>query len=279
MPKDVSTYIEISPINGVYRYRRGIPADLRDGIGKREYRISLKTKDRRQATIKAMMLADEHDRIFAKLRVEKVAPKVRRTPQQDYNDAIAWLKSNGYGAEITPNLSEDEWEKRMSHANFIEDKLKNNAEAGKTSNPFDVLVWKGLRGDLGKLPMPSFSEAVTYYLIEKNDSNRRREADYKVKFARETNRYADDLIASMGKDTPLDQINRSDGKAYVSYLEKKGLAPATINKALRTVNTIFNYVNAEQELGLVNRLKGMTIVDAVDEEDKRRSFTMVEMKA
>ena len=239
----------------------------------------MKTKNIRQATVKALTLADEHDRIFAKLRVAKGTPKERSSFQQDHKDVVAWMKSIGYGPEITPNISEDERASRMFQADVIEDKLIANAEDGRPSNPFDVLRWEGLRGKLGKLPAPSLSEAVIYYLIEKNDKNRRREADYKVKFAREVNRYADDLIASMGKDRALDQIVRADGKAYVSYLEKKGLAPASINKALRTVNTVFNYVNTEQELGLINRLKGMTVDDAVDDEDKRRSFTMKEMKA
>ena len=278
MTKYVSSYVEVSPISGSYRYRRGIPADIRGSLGKREYRISLKTKDKREATIKALLLAESHDRLFAKLRLSDVAFGKYTSPQQDYNDVATWLKGNGYGLDITNLTTEEEFQSRITDACFFEDRMQADSESGNTGKPLDELIRDGLVHGLGKLPSPSISEATAYYLREKNDKNRRRETDYKVKFARETNRYVDDLLSSMGKDTQLDKITRSDGKAFVGYLEKKGLAPATINKALRTINTIFNYVNMEHELGLINRLKGMTIDDEVDEEDKRRSFTMQEIK-
>ena len=279
MIKDATAYMSVSPVTGVYRYRRDIPVALRAGIGKRHYRVSLKTKDYRQAVIKASLLAVEHDRLFAKLKPSVADLKRLRSPQQDYKDAIGWLKSNGYGPDFPPDMSDEVWEERMMHASFIEEQQEADAGQGKPPTPFNSLIRDGLRGDLGKPPTPSFSEATAYYLKEKNEKNRRREPDYKLKFARETNRYADDLLASMGEDKALDKIMRADGKDFVSYLEKKGLSPATVNKGLRTVNTILNYVNTEQELELVNRLKGMTVEDAIDEEDKRRSFTKKEMNA
>lgn len=95
---------------------------------------------------------------------------------------------------------------------------------GRGSHPRPSIPHPGvLRGDLGKPPTPSFSETTAYYLKEKNENNRRREPDYKLKFARETNRYADDLLPSMGEDKALDKIMRADGKDFVSYLDKKGL--------------------------------------------------------
>ena len=278
MTKSVTAYLTSSPVTGAYSYRRDIPVALREVIGKRHYRISLKTKQHRQAVMKASMLADEHDRVFAKLKLMASPKDGQRSPQRDYCDAIAWLKSNGYGADITPDTPDEVWEARMAHASLIDEQQDANAGEGSPSSSFDSLIRDGLRGKLGSIPMPSFSEAVVYYLREKNEKNPRREVDAKIKFQQATNRYADYLLAAMGQDKALDKLTRADGRDLIGFFAKKKVGAATVNKALRTVNTIFNYVNMEQELGLTNRLKGMNVDDPVDNEDKRRSFTMKEMR-
>ena len=107
MIKDATAYISVSPVTGVYRYRRDIPVALRAGVGKPHYRVSLKTKDYRHAVIKASLLANEHDRLFAKLKPSVADLKRLCSPQQDYNDVIGWLKSNGYGPDITPDMPDE----------------------------------------------------------------------------------------------------------------------------------------------------------------------------
>ena len=62
------SYLQRHPKTGVYWFRRGVPAELRPAIGRREVRKSLGTKDVREAKRLCGDLAAETDRLFNSAR-------------------------------------------------------------------------------------------------------------------------------------------------------------------------------------------------------------------
>jgi integrase len=62
------SYLHRHPRSGIYWFRRGVPADLRKTIGKREIKKSLATTDVREAKTLGMEVATEVDRLFTSAR-------------------------------------------------------------------------------------------------------------------------------------------------------------------------------------------------------------------
>src|SRR5882724_6229516 len=62
------TYLWRHPSSGIYWFRRGVPAELRQTIGKREVKKSLTTTDVREAKRRGMEVAAEVDRLFETAR-------------------------------------------------------------------------------------------------------------------------------------------------------------------------------------------------------------------
>ena len=89
---------------GGWTYRRRVPQDLIEAIGKREVKLALGTKDRTVAVVAAKVIDDEVQRNFEKLRktlsdereavlhpVDRIAEEARRVA----DDAISRLRLTG----------------------------------------------------------------------------------------------------------------------------------------------------------------------------------------
>jgi 23S rRNA maturation mini-RNase III len=59
-----------------FHFRRRVPLDLVEAIGKTHQVASLKTESRRQATVRARLLATHFDALFASIRMTKDPKKL-----------------------------------------------------------------------------------------------------------------------------------------------------------------------------------------------------------
>lgn len=58
----------LTRVKGTFYYARRVPEDVADRVGKKFWRSSLRTKDRREAVKRARPIADEHDALIERLR-------------------------------------------------------------------------------------------------------------------------------------------------------------------------------------------------------------------
>jgi hypothetical protein len=61
-------FIERSPHGTVFYFRRRVPCDLRDLVGRRHIYVTLQTQERRTALLRARAIAVQTDRAFEEIR-------------------------------------------------------------------------------------------------------------------------------------------------------------------------------------------------------------------
>jgi integrase len=272
-------YLQRSPKRGTYSFRLAVPNKLRDLVGKREIKKSLKTNDPRKAIVMAMKLYDDAQQSFQALNDQN---SDHQSERELYQKAVGWLRSLGiqqvkYEGPRTEDAS-DEYIGRMALADRLIDKL----ESGKGTD-LDGFKVEALQGTLVP-PPPTVKDAVKLYLKDRNAREKRSHAD-RQSFEQMVRRNEGYLLASLGGDRKLTAITRADARSFLDFMKRKtdqrdGKSPlkaGSINKTLTIVSAIFNHANIEFELNLPNPFRGLKVEDDESRRDKRRSFTEAEL--
>jgi integrase len=271
-------YLKRSPMTGTFSFRIAVPLNLREAAGKRELKKALKTDSPSKALAMAMRLHDDAKALFEKLQ----STAAEATPQALYEAANAWAANQGF--DPTQPISRNPDDGMAIARDMVADTLSESVKAGKAT-AFDEFKLDALRGDL-KRPVPTFRDAVTLYLKERNDPKMRTTTEHNI-FEQMVRRYENYLLASLKKDKPLTEFTRKDGRDFRDFLQapmvpgdgekSKALKPASVDKAIRIIRAIFNHAVLEWELNIPNPFAKLTVLDHVSAKDKRRSFTPEEL--
>jgi len=274
-------YLIRSPKTGVFSFRLAVPAKLREAVGKREIKKSLKTADPRKALVMAMRLKDDSDRLFGSL-ASKTGTK-HQTELDLYKQSVDWLHSLGLSVLERTYPTTDAEQEEYDGRNAMADDLIDKFESGKGTG-LDSYKIAALQGSL-KRPEPSVRDAVNLYLQDRNGPTSRSEVDRRSfeQMVRRNERY---LLVSLKGNRKLSQIGRQQGRDFRDFMAKKTdlrdstpLRPGSINKSLQIVSAIFNHACTEWELRLTNPFKGLKLEESESVRDKRRSFTSEELAA
>jgi len=216
------TYLHGPRDGGIYYFRRGIPQPLRRIIGKREFLISLRVKDREQAkrlipglTTKTQAILDE-----AAARVNQTQPSSTHRAAEDDQ----WL----HDREGEDYLSRIAWE---------ED------EAAIAREPLVAALEDRL-----KLPMAELTpeeqaakdiiDHLTFELKLSKESQRFVAADKKANTKLIEPKASPPSISNVGHGVP----NTSISAMYESYAEQPGLRPATVRQFRSIINHLIKFL-------------------------------------
>ena len=278
-------YLKRSGKKGNFSFRISVPEALRQAIGKREIKRSLKTSDRRKAMLMAMKLYEDTQRQF---HSKKPKGCQEGTPIELYEEAVQWLKGLGVNKiemeRPQTTKEEDEAASRFAVADSLIDKVQDGE-----GTPLDGYKIEALQGTI-KQPIPSVKDAVNLYLSERNGEATRTKAN-NLAFKQMVKRYEKYLIASLEEDKPLTSVNRADARSFRDYLAgqkdkrgtkkgfEKALKPGSINKAIQIISAIFTLAIREWEIKAINPFAGLKVEELESRKDKRRSFTDAELAA
>ena len=278
-------YLKRSGKKGNFSFRISVPEALRQTIGRREIKKSLKTSDPRKAMLMAMALYDDSQRLFNSSRSKD---SQEATPIELYEQSVQWLKGLGVNKiEMEyPQTAKEESEAagRLAVADSLIDKVQDGE-----GTALDGYKIEALQGTIER-PVPSVKDAVNLYLKERNGEAARAKAN-NLTFNQMIRRYESYLLASLEEDRLLTSVNRADARAFRDYLVgqkdkrstrkgfKKALKPGSINKAIQIISAIFTVAIREWELKAINPFTGLKVEETENQRDKRRSFTDAELTA
>ncbi|WP_449412066.1 DUF6538 domain-containing protein [Pandoraea soli] len=174
--------------NSVYYFRRRVPADVFDGIGKRQLYKSLDTCDRREAIIRARALGAQTDRLFATLRT-----MARNKPLRTYYTVK--LSFNEIGLPKTLEIEAEPGEHEAAQ------KAVETVVAGfsNTQRPTPLPAHENAHAAPAPPNGPTLAEGVAEYL-GRTDVKPTTRASYRTKLAY--------LVKNVGADTPLLSIDQ-----------------------------------------------------------------------
>jgi hypothetical protein len=113
------TYLQKHPKTGVYYFRRAVPPELRQAVGKSEWKRSLKTKDVAEAKRRVHEVGITVERVFQQARSgEATAPAEASLTLEDAEWlATAWLVDElGDDASDRVHGTSDRWIERFEDA-------------------------------------------------------------------------------------------------------------------------------------------------------------------
>ena len=276
-------YLKRSGKRGIFSFRISVPEALRETIGKREIKKSLKTSDPRKAMLMALKLYEDTQLLF---NSTKSKYSQDGTPVELYEHAVQWLAGLGVG-KVDMGHPQNAREEGEAAGRFAEaDRLIDKFECDE-GTPLDGYKIEALQGTI-KRPIPSVRDAVNLYLKERNGEATRAKAN-NLAFKQMIKRYENYLLASLEEDKLLTTVNRADARAFRDYLAgqkdqrstrkgfRKALKPGSINKAIQIISAIFTLAIREWELKAINPFTGLGVKEVENQRDKRRSFTDAEL--
>ena len=220
-----------------YVYRRVVPDDLREPLGRREINRSLGTKD--QATALRM-----HQRVHRE--VEQLLRDARngQSPSAIRATFLAWMKAKGFNPSLAlsdPALSEIERDVREDLLDDMYDR-DIDGEYGRRYAPLkdpqdqpraDLL----LQGINGQKVAPTLQEALDKYIIEKG---RTKETSGDEKWRSFMRRIVALLgtIFEAGVHTQIDKITRDDAIRWRDMMIAEDYAQETVNKHYTNIKAL-----------------------------------------
>jgi integrase len=278
---NLPNYLKKSPKTGVFSFRMAVPAKLRDAIGKREVKQSLKTKDHRKAVVMAMRLHEEWKGRFL-IAEQSLTGRTGGSGSAltMFDEAVGWLAGLGFeNKELRRSETPDsELDARFDYADHLIDEYQRKPD------PLTSMKIAALQGSL-KRPHPTVRDAVNLYLRERNPPGKRTEAKAK-QFELHVRRNERYLLASLKRDKPLTQISRHDARGFRDYLKERkderdgtALKPESINRSLQAIVAVFNFAMREYQLDVKNPFSGLYVEDHEAKGDKKQSFTDEQLEA
>ncbi|MBQ9353660.1 tyrosine-type recombinase/integrase [Phyllobacterium sp.] len=249
---------------GSFEYRRQVPKELRDIVGKYEFKKVLGLTE--TAAIKAWPTYNSWvERQIADARKPKTATaEAISTAREDFSEALTRLQK--LGIDPTEPLYREPGE--LIEADIV-------AENFQVADKIDSLAVGMLNGSGNvRPPMATFEDAKRLYIKAKVEG----EDNEKIKLQR-VGRVADYMQTALGKDLPLDKLTRSHAREVIAHMLSLGISPATVHRYANDIRAIINYGITEFELGNVAfnpfikiEIKGLKTTGKSDR-DERNPFS------
>jgi integrase len=284
--------------SGVYHYRRRVPKELQSSWGKKQVKVSLKTKSKNQANLKAARLDIEFEEKLAFYKKRLSGSKL--TNRETLEHAKEILIKEGIHPQQVPNNKEEairffdkieEYKELYMHImpGITEINTPNGVgwdtdyEIDQNNPYYQTLIILEGRETLNIVP--TLKEITEGYLKDGVRSGKRTEWNEK-KHAQKTWRA---IKALAPLDTPINEITRIKAKLHLDKLraDNPTWSESTIRRAIKSLNAIFNSAIREYSLNSRNPFEGLgvdklikinsDIFSGESDEGRRRSMTKQEL--
>ncbi|MGJ0489869.1 DUF6538 domain-containing protein [Methylobacter sp.] len=247
--------------NGVYYFRKRIPTDLIEKLGKKMFMISLQTHD----SIKAQA---QTRRLNKDLQAEWDKVRSGESEKGSVLDAQRLLDSHGVGIEVEGHgdlgldllldkLMDKQPRTLMEEYNGSYGVLD---DSGANLTPTEKKALQIIGGTI------TLSDAVEYY-IEMSDNRDNR------KFVNSARRSLAFFVDALG-DRPLNQYRRREiEERLVNGVQVEGLKTATVSRRLSDVKSAVNKAILNFEYQFKNPFEKHTIPNLREDEESRTSLT------
>ena len=266
-------YVEKKSTDGIYRYRRRIPAKLVEIVGKvRFYRNLGRGKD--DIVSKWTTVHREYEALIAQAKVtlalqqEMSAEAKAEYEKKSERDKVLFLVEQHYGKESAELLS----------AGIVDDGFYEALDglsqelSGKISRQTEAIL------SSGKVPefVHTVATAIDAYYEYKTTGI--PETDKRLHNRLMANKR--NLIKCWGavkvEKTPIEQLTRRDANAYRDFLLQT-TKPSSVSRNISTVNASINWNTREHALDTVSIFANMEIKNSAHTKDDRHPLTADEV--
>lgn len=285
----IACYLKRTSARGNFSYRRTIPAKLRPLWGKREEKVSLKTKNHPQALRQAAMVNTRFENKAKrlglllegnKLSVEDLQEQAKDIlmsegihPQQmptTQNEAILFFEDQNYWKDLYLDTTPTEHGYNQDGTIFTDYIDRDDSDPYKRA--YDMLGGKNVSSIV-----PTLNEALdTYLRINQASANR---SPYNQKKHEDRTRRA---VRALGKpDILITEFTRLKARRHQEALQTANptWATSTLNRTITALASVFKTAIWEYELDMSNPWTGLKVGSSWQGSmgNKRRSFTPEEL--
>jgi len=266
-------YVEKKSTDGIYRYRRRIPAKLVEIVGKvRFYRNLGRGKD--DIVSKWTTVHREYEALIAQakdtlaLQQEMSAKAKSEYEKKSERGKVLFLVEQHYGKEASEMLSAGQVDDGFYEA------LEGLSQelSGKISEKTEAILYSG------KVPefVHTVATAIDAYYEYKTTGI--PETDKRLHNRLMANKR--NLIKCWGavkvEKTPIEQLTRRDANAYRDFLLQT-TKPSSVSRNISTVNASINWNTREHALDTVSIFANMEIKNSAHTKDDRHPLTADEV--
>jgi integrase len=265
---------------GAFRYRRRVPADIRGRISKTEIVISLHTRDTTLVPLRYARVHAEVERMFAEAKTEagisndllfEAAVRSLRARGLPTADAVAEWDREDRSAAVDVVLSDAGFD----DLDQLEEAFEAAAEKDKAKLRQVSMEVAIVQGSVAK-PPPTLTHCLGLLLQDKARGRDLTRSDW-LNYERERKRIIADLVQQIG-NKEIDKVTRADAKLFLTYLEGRGYAPASIKKQVAFLKAMFAFALQEIELVAINPFERLKVVVPESDDDDGVSFTYPEVR-
>ena len=279
----IASYLKRTSDRGNYSYRRAVPGDCRSHWGKREHKVSLKTKSHPEALRRAAKVNTDFEQRVARIRILSAGKPL--PTDKLLQEAKEIVKKEGIHPQQIPYTKleadiffnkKDAWAEQYLDvgSGLWEDEAFMR---GPYTVAYDIL-----KGRQTPSLIPTLGEATTTYLkinAEKTQRNQHNQLKHEQRVRR--------AVDQLGQpDEIITDFNRFRARQHRETLKTQNptWANNTLDRAITILSAIFASAILEYELTMANPWLGLTTSLGVtdtstseDRENKRRSFTSEEL--
>jgi integrase len=264
--------------HGIWRYRRAVPEPLREVAGRREYVVSLETRDDEEAARRHAKVHLEAEKQFKVWRAQAAGAPVQTWEEDEWAKGLEFLKRNRLeyvplerlkaddAQQVDGNVSE--YDRRLA---IVDDQLGIDTYDEETR---DAAIAASLeaRAAFGSLRPPALrlSGALRLYFAEKAADLSLMSKKAARGFRLEKERVISELRKTLGQDKPLNGLTRADALAYRDHLLVGcKLSTSTTNKYIRVAHTIIGTAITHHNLSMQNPFRALRVADGIPDRDRR----------
>lgn len=270
-------FIEKSRHGTVFYFRRRVPLDLVESIGKRHIYVTLQTHERRTALVRARELAVQTDCLFEEMRKPKIEPRTKFVDSQGrITDIHAFHRaSRGHASEgprsYTKRLALKLNEKTGRPAEVVFDDVKPGEEgAVETLARKFVTLDEMTIAPARSTATPTVREAIDD-LVKSGEISARSLKEYR----RILNGFADHV----GAETFLGAISQERFAEYAALIQSRdGWAEKTKNNTITIAARLFNRYEGRNSAVPKISSKGLKTRRSRPAGQDRDAFTLDELR-
>lgn len=279
----IASYLKRTSDRGNYSYRRAVPEDCRSHWGKREHKISLKTKSHPEALRRAAMVNIDFEQRVARIRILSAGKPL--PTDQLLQEAKELLKKEGIHPQQIPSTKVEADRFFSKTDKWAEQYLEIGSGLWEDEDfmrgPYPV-AYDIIKGRQTSSLIPTLDEATTTYLkinAEKTQRNQHNQRKHEQRVRR--------AVDQLGQpDEIITDFNRLRARRHMETLQAQNptWANNTLDRAITILSAIFASAILEYELTMSNPWLNLSASFRVtdtstseDRENRRRSFTPNEL--
>lgn len=247
-------------------YRRKVPHDLREALGKREVKVPLGRTE--HAALKAY--AAVHKKIeadFINARNGGPAAPISVTALDRFKEAQAKIRALGLDPEWRGESGTEAIARDVIADQIAAMYPRDDEDQPVGLKPSDAALLQALAyGAHDKAPSPTLEDVRKLYLKERVRDDEKKQKQLDLVFGY--------LTQALGSDRKLVSLKREDAKEVRDYM-LDGRGAATVERYLNTVRAAFNHAIKEWDLTWRNPFMGLEVElkdKAAPDRDKRKPF-------